>query len=380
MSLYLGMISGTSVDGIDCVLADIAPASCSLIAAKTTPLPEKLRHRVRKLIETPSPSWQLLGETDVMLGHCFADCALQLLRDHSVEIRDVAAIGHHGQTVHHHPTGPYAFTIQIGDPNVIAARTGITTIADFRRLDMAFGGQGAPLVPGFHDWVFRVPEESRVVVNIGGIANITVLQPDQATMGYDTGPGNTLLDLWSQRWQGVAFDDAGRWAASGKANEALLAALLEEPYFALPAPKSTGRELFNLAWLDRRLAAHAGDTSNRDVQATLTDLTARSIANAIRQSSPNCERVIVCGGGAYNGHLMSRLRTALGNIVETTAEHGIAPDWIEGLAFAWLAHARLEGIGSNVPTVTGARETVTLGGIYSSGTAPDPVRACDTTA
>jgi len=377
MSLYIGMISGTSVDGVDCVLADITTSACRLLAARTTPFSEDLQRRVRELIESAAPAWQLLGETDAMLGHHFADCALAILKETGTRADDIAAIGHHGQTVHHQPGGAQPFTIQIGDPNVIAARTGITTIADFRRLDMAVGGQGAPLVPGFHDWLLRTPNESRIVCNIGGIANITVLAPGQATTGYDTGPGNTLLDAWHQRWRTGPFDADGAWGATGRIDEPLLDALLADAYFAQSPPKSTGREHFNLTWLDRRLGAFGSPIAANDVQATLAQLTARSIVDAIRASAPGCRRLIVCGGGAHNRDLMERLRAEFRNTVETTSAYGVEPDWIEGLAFAWLAHARLHGVAGNVPTVTGARKTVMLGGIYSSGTAPDPARDRD---
>jgi anhydro-N-acetylmuramic acid kinase len=379
MSLFIGMISGTSVDGVDCVLADITASACTLVAARTTPFPEHLQQRVRELIEATAPAWQLLGETDGMLGHHFADCALDILRETGTRVDDVVAIGHHGQTVHHQPDGPQPFTIQIGDPNIVAARTGITTIADFRRLDMAVGGQGAPLVPGFHDWLLRAPHEPRVVCNIGGIANITVLEPGQPTTGYDTGPGNTLLDAWHQRCRGAAFDADGAWGATGRIDRHLLDALLAEPYFSQSPPKSTGRERFNLPWLDRHLGAAGPALAEADVQATLAELTARSIVDAVHASAPDCRRLIVCGGGAHNAYLMARLRAAFGNLVETTSAHDVAPDWIEGLAFAWLAHARLNGIAGNVPTVTGARKTVMLGGIYSGVTVPDPARDRDTT-
>jgi anhydro-N-acetylmuramic acid kinase len=304
------------------------------------------------------------------MGTFFADCALDLIAHARVERDAVRAIGHHGQTIFHEPTGKEPFTMQIGDPNVVAANTGICTVADFRRLDMALGGQGAPLVPAFHAWCFGVPEESRAVVNIGGIANITALQPNHAATGFDTGPGNTLLDLWVRRHRGENFDRNGAWAASGKVSEALLADLLKEPYFSVPPPKSTGRELFNMPWLDARLSRHSA-AAPADVQATLAELTAATIVTGVERALRECRRLIVCGGGAHNADLMARLRRLSGIGVDTTAAFGIAPDWVEGAAFAWLARARLRNEPGNVPSVTGARRLATLGGVYLSST-PNP--------
>jgi anhydro-N-acetylmuramic acid kinase len=272
--------------------------------------------------------------------------------------------------VHHHPAGPWPFTVQIGDPNTVAALTGITTVADLRRYDMALGGQGAPLVPAFHNWLLRSPSERRVVVNIGGIANITTLMPEEPILGGDTGPGNTLLDGWIERHRGYPYDAHGRWAAEGRISESLLGRLLDAPWFGRPMPKSTGRELFNLQWLDGHLDAMGGGLRPADVQATLTELTAVSISRAVCEAAPGCERLIVCGGGACNGHLMERLRTHGRYCVDSSLEHGAAPEWIEGMAFAWLARARIVGIPGNVPSVTGAREEAILGGIYSGHRRP----------
>jgi anhydro-N-acetylmuramic acid kinase len=271
--------------------------------------------------------------------------------------------------VHHSPLGRHPFTLQIGDPNTVAARTGITTIADLRRYDMALGGQGAPLVPAFHNWLLRSATEPRVVVNIGGISNITTLIPDAPILGCDTGPGNTLLDAWIGRHRGQSFDAAGEWAAQGRVCEPLLGTLLEDPWFGRPMPKSTGRELFNLRWLEERLRSFT-DLAPEDVQATLAELTAVSIAHAIQVAAPECQRLIVCGGGAYNEHLMKRLSARMQCKTESSLAHGAAPEWVEGLAFAWLARARLAGIPGNVPSVTGAHEHAVLGGIYSGSKNP----------
>ncbi len=364
---FLGMISGTSVDGIDVVLADFAGGECQLLAAETFPYADELRQRVQALIEAEQIRWKQLGSADVAIGRAFADAALSLLEQASIDPASVTAIGHHGQTVYHEPLGEYPFTIQIGDPNIVAAQTGITTIADFRRMDMAYGGQGAPLVCAFHDELLRKPSERRVVLNIGGIANITTLLADAPALGFDTGPGNTLMDAWVQRCRNLPIDESGNWAASGRVDESLLSAMLGDPYFALAAPKSTGREYFNSAWLDAKLAGAQSGIDSADVQATLCELTAATIAQAIATSAPSCNRVIVCGGGAHNDDLMRRLGRRLGNILETSDQYGIAADWIEGLAFAWLARERIAGRAGNVPSVTGARRPAMLGGIYSGG-------------
>lgn len=361
---YLGMISGTSVDGVDAVIATIEPASCHIVAAETTSYPSDLLKRLGTLIREPEISLQDLGRLDTALGGFFADCALAAIDSAGLRPADIAAIGHHGQTVFHRPDGPEPFTLQIGDPNVVAARTGVVTVADFRRLDIAMGGQGAPLVPAFHDWLFRHEQEARVILNIGGIANVTILTPGEPTTGFDTGPGNTLLDFWARERLGQPFDTKGAWAKGGRVDTELLSRLLDEPYFALKPPKSTGRERFNGAWLEQRLSPQRPGIGARDVQATLAELTAVSIARSIGESSSECERILICGGGARNDDLLVRLARLTRNEIETTDDYGIAAEWVEGAAFAWLAHARLARLPSNVPTVTGARGAASLGGVY----------------
>lgn len=363
-SQYIGLLSGTSVDGVDAVLCGIGETSFSLDAASTTPYPEPLKRRIDALILRPEVALAELGGLDRTVGEFFAECALALLREAGVEPGRVQAIGHHGQTVFHRPQPPEPFTLQIGDPNIVAARTGIPTVGDLRRLDVALGGQGAPLVPAFHAWRFAADDEPRTVVNIGGIANLTVLVPNRAVTGFDTGPGNTLLDRWIERVRGEPFDRNGAFSAAGAVDPALLERLLDEPYLRLPPPKSTGRELFNAAWLDARLDAAPG-VAPQDVQATLAEFTARTIVDAVRARAPECRRLLVCGGGAHNADLMARLHRLSGLPVETTAAYGVPPDWVEGAAFAWLAWARLNGHFGNVPTVTGAARPALLGGVYS---------------
>ncbi|HKK14027.1 MAG TPA: anhydro-N-acetylmuramic acid kinase [Gammaproteobacteria bacterium] len=368
---YIGLMSGTSLDGVDAVLADLQGGTPRLLAALTHPFPDALRTRLRALAEDPvAAAIDELGALDVTLGERFAEAVHALLAEAGIGPEAVRAIGSHGQTVRHRPGGTAPFTLQIGDPNVIAERTGITTVADLRRRDMAAGGQGAPLAPAFHAAVFRDPGEDRAVVNIGGMANVTVLpaDPARAVSGFDTGPGNALLDGWIARHQGVARDHNGAWAAGGQAVPALLQGLLADAYFAAPPPKSTGREQFHMRWLDAALPALDSPPAPADVQATLAELTARSIAAAIDQHAPGTGRVLVCGGGAYNTDLMARLAQALGaRTLQSTAEYGIAPEWVEGVAFAWLARQTLAGRPGNLPAVTGARSERVLGAVYWGG-------------
>ncbi len=366
--LYLGMISGTSVDGVDAVLCELNAKTCRIVRAKTSPFTEDLQAAIQAVIGAQRVTLSELGSLDTRLGEFFAKCAVDLISEAGLKPVDVTAIGHHGQTIFHEPSTTTPFTLQIGDPNIVAARTGITTVADFRRLDMAYGGQGAPLVPIFHEWLFADDAETRVVLNIGGIANVTVLTPGRPTEGFDTGPGNCLLDVWIRRCLSMDYDEDGAWGAQGNVCSSLLAALLTEPYFALRPPKSSGRELFNLSWLQARLASSPTACSDRDVQATLAELTARTITDAVSKHAPECRRIIVCGGGSHNDDLMARLARLSRNNIETTEDHGIQADWIEGAAFAWLARARLAGSPGNIPTVTGAREAVSLGGVYSGAT------------
>ncbi|HWQ95218.1 MAG TPA: anhydro-N-acetylmuramic acid kinase [Gammaproteobacteria bacterium] len=364
---FIGLMSGTSMDAADAALVDFSAGKSKLIATHRTPLTAELRAALLALCVPGPNEIERMAELDARLGELFAEAALALLKKSGVSATDVQAIGSHGQTVRHQPTGPYPFSLQIGNPALIAERTGITTIADFRRADIAAGGQGAPLVPAFHNAVFRSSEHDRVVVNIGGIANITVLPKDakQPVPGFDTGPGNVLLDAWAERHLGKRMDEDGRFAATGKMHEELLAGLLSDSYFALAPPKSTGREHFNIAWLDAALKSYS-KVSAQDVQATLCELTAASIADAVQKYAPVTQELLVCGGGALNAHLMQRLRARLQPCpVESTGKHGINPDWVEAIAFAWLAKQTLEGNPGNLPSVTGAKHEVVLGTIYS---------------
>jgi anhydro-N-acetylmuramic acid kinase len=360
--LFVGLISGTSADGVDATLVEFERSSRPgqrVLAALTEPFPSELRLELLEFMHgtyRADPVDQLL-RLDRLVGERFAAAALAVLARASVETAAVSAIGSHGQTLRHRPPGS---TLQVGDPNLIAARLGRPVVADFRRMDIAFGGQGAPLVPAFHRAAFGDGSEARAIVNIGGIANVTLLPADGTTGGGDVGPGGALLDGWCARHTGAAFDDAGALAARGRVDGALLARLRADPFFARPLPKSTGRELFNLAWLEPALAP---DAKVEDVQATLAELTVTAIADALRPAQP--ARVLVCGGGARNRFVMQRLASLLAPVpVATTAELGIDPDFVEAAAFAWLARETLAGRPGNAPLATGARQAVVLGGRY----------------
>jgi len=361
--LYLGLISGTSADGIDVALVRFATRP-EIIATRTFAYPEQLRAGVLALARNAAAiTLDAYGHLDTAIGACFAEAALALLHDAGIDAREVAALGSHGQTVCHRPNGPDPFTLQLGDPNMIAERTGIVTVADFRRADLAAGGQGAPLLPALHAAVLANDAVPRAILNLGGIANITLLVPGQPVLGFDTGPANCLLDAWSLRHRGTSHDEGGAWASSGRINGALLQRLLDDPYFAAPPPKSTGREYFNLDWLDARVS---GRIEPADVQATLQQLSARSIADALRAHAPEIREVYACGGGVYNAALMAALRAELPDAkVDTTAALGLDPDFVEAVGFAWLARARLEHVPGNLPSVTGARGPRVLGGIYA---------------
>jgi len=360
-SLHLGLISGTSADGIDAALVRFEPR-LEVVGARTTPYPEELRKRLLALTSTTAAiALDDYGALDVAVGACFADAALSLLRETGTDRTHVAAIGSHGQTVRHRPGGEYPFTLQIGDPAVIAERTRITTIADFRRADVAAGGQGAPLLPALHAAIFS-STETRVVLNLGGIANITILAPGRDVLGFDTGPANCLLDAWALRHLGTTRDEGGAWAARGRVDRDLLATLSSDPYFSAAPPKSTGREYFNLDWLDARLRANVAP---ENVQATLLAFSADTIASAIRAGAPDVRAVFACGGGVHNPALMDALATRLApSTLHTTATLGLDPDYVEAAGFAWLARARLAGTPGNIPSVTGARGPRTLGAIY----------------
>ncbi|MWN91185.1 anhydro-N-acetylmuramic acid kinase [Gilliamella sp. Pra-s65] len=365
-NLYIGVMSGTSMDGIDIAIVNIIGKHVTSIASSCYPIPTNLKQQLLTLCEKKQTTLQNLGELDYQLGGLFADSINQFLKDNKIDKQQVKAIGCHGQTIYHAPNGENPFTLQIGDANIIAAKTGITTIADFRRKDMAYGGQGAPLVPAFHKAVLQDPQINRVVLNIGGISNISVLIPNHPTIGYDTGPGNVLLDCWISQNLSKSYDKDGLWAKTGKVNQDLLNKLFDEDYFKILAPKSTGRELFNLTWLHKKLT-HS-QLPPQDIQATLVEFTASSIEREINKLTIEKQlpcQLLVCGGGAKNPIIMQRLTELLPNWqVMATDEIGINSNDMEAIAFAWLAYCRTNNIPSNIPEVTGASQAVCLGVVY----------------
>jgi len=366
-ALYLGLISGTSADGIDAALVSFEP-TIQLHASLTYPYPPELRAQILHLAQGDGRiALDELGELDGRIARTFATAANELLRKANVPASAIRAIGSHGQTLRHRPLLAQPYTLQLGDPNLIAEHTGITTVADFRRRDMAAGGQGAPLLPPFHAALLAQSGATRVVLNLGGLANITKLRSDDAhaALGFDTGPANCLMDAWAERHLGTACDRDGAFAASGLVDPALLKHLLAEPYFALPAPKSTGRETFHLAWLGGQLQGRA--LAAADVQATLLQLTSHTVAAAIQSNAANVSEVLACGGGVHNAVLMSAIESALyPTRISTTAKYGVDADFVEAMAFAWLACERIAMRPGNLPSVTGASGLRVLGGIYAA--------------
>jgi anhydro-N-acetylmuramic acid kinase len=364
--LFIGALSGTSIDGIDVALVSFAPQP-ALVATHSLPYPEELHRELLALCTPGENEIDRLGRADVLVGRLFAQAVNELRAMAGRPANAIVAVGSHGQTIRHRPGQTPPFTLQIGDPSVVATLTGIPVVADFRRKDMALGGQGAPLVPAFHEAVFRKHGTDRVVVNIGGIANLTVLpgRVDASITGFDTGPGNTLLDAWSRRVLKQPMDRDGALAARGRIAPELLETLLADLYFAQKPPKSTGPEYFSMAWLERHLAS-AGPVADSDVQATLLALTARTIANATRQSAvAEAAGVFVCGGGANNPALMTALREQLPRAtVDRTDALGVAAGWVEAMAFAWLARQRWHAQPGNATGVTGAQRPAVLGGLF----------------
>ncbi|RDE18015.1 anhydro-N-acetylmuramic acid kinase [Motiliproteus coralliicola] len=372
---FIGLMSGTSLDGIDAVIVRLDSEATAaeqstrleLIDSISQPLPTELRQQILQLTQPGDNEIELLGQVDVAFSRLQAEIVNQLLQQSGIKPEQIRAIGSHGQTLRHRPEQPIPFTLQVGDPNTLAEATGICVVADVRRRDLAAGGQGAPLVPAFHAQLFRHPEHQRAIVNIGGMANVTLLPADASSpvIGYDTGPGNVLLDSWIQRHQQQPFDRNGDWAGSGRCDQQLLQQLLSLDYFRQPAPKSTGREQFNIDWLDQQLSLQSLSLRPEDVQATLLEFSARTIADALQQHQPGPSQLFVCGGGAHNQLLMLRLQNLLPKItLSSTATLGLEPDWVEACAFAWLAQRCLAQLPGNLPAVTGARGERILGGIY----------------
>jgi anhydro-N-acetylmuramic acid kinase len=364
--LYAGVMSGTSLDGVDAVVAEFAHspgAPIVTLGATHVAFPSALRDELMALQSGGADELARAARAANALADLYAMAIADACTAAAIAPHALVAAGVHGQTVRHRPEQGY--TIQINNPARVAERAYVTVVADFRSRDVAAGGHGAPLVPAFHAALFGHPEKHRAIVNIGGMANLTDLPPRGGARGFDTGPGNVLMDLWSVRHRGVAFDADGAWAAQGRVDPALLALLLLEPFFAAAPPKSTGRDLFRSEWLDERLRTFDWRGRHEDAQATLAALTARSIAEAVRTHAAGATDVLICGGGANNGTLMRMLARELApRAVTTTSEHGVAVEHVEALAFAWLAREAIEGRPANVPAVTGARGPRVLGAIY----------------
>jgi anhydro-N-acetylmuramic acid kinase len=368
-SFYIGLMSGTSLDGIDAVLAKIGPnGETSAQAAVSTPFSPDLRKTLFEL-QSPGPN-ELHREKQAgnTLALAYAEAALQLLKKANLKPSDIAAIGAHGQTIRHQPhLGDLAYTHQTLNPALLAEKTGIDVIADFRSRDLAAGGHGAPLVPAFHAQQF-ISSENLAVLNIGGIANLTLLPNNGEVTGFDCGPGNMLMDTWIHEHQGNVFDENGAWALQGKVNEGLLVEMLSDPFFAKTPPKSTGRDDFHLAWLQEKIGTE--NINAEDVQATLLHLTAQSALDALARHAPQTQKLLVCGGGVRNTALMNLLKVKaqylLKNSLEITSSDsvGIDPQLVEGLAFAWLAWAHKDKRPANLPAVTGAKGPRILGACY----------------
>jgi len=361
-TLFIGLMSGTSLDGIDIAIVEFqGTQQPSVLQTHFLTYPSELRTQILTLQHPTENELETTALISNTLAKLYAQAVNQLLTITALSPNEISAIGCHGQTIRHRPE--LGFTLQIGNPALLAELTGITVVADFRSRDIAAGGQGAPLVPAFHQAIFASPQLNRAVINIGGIANITYLVNNSGLIGFDSGPGNMLLDAWIKQHKNLSYDANGAWACTGQLIEPLLSAMLTEPYFALTPPKSTGRDLFNDAWLTEHLVD--SHYAPEDVAFTLVSLTAHTIHHALLQHCLNLDEVYVCGGGAHNALLMQQLQSLLGNIkVQTTHQLGIGVDWVEAIAFAWLAKRCLNQQTASLPDVTGAKGARILGAIY----------------
>ena len=360
--IYVGVMSGTSLDGVDVAVARFDDGRCSMLASAYAEYDPSIRAELLELQDPCADELQRSELAGLEVTRRYADAINTVLDQHQIDRATVAAVGAHGQTIRHRPD--LGYTKQLLNPASLAELTGLTVVADFRSRDIAAGGQGAPLVPAFHAALFRSDHANRIVCNIGGIANLTCLPANGRVTGFDTGPGNVLLDAWIARIRGERFDRDGAWAASGKVIEELLDALLAEPYYRASPPKSTGRELFNPHLFER---FELGRYDAADVQATLAALTARTIGDAVKSWASSASELYICGGGAHNQDLIRRLAAEIPEVeMHTSAALGVDPDWVEALAFAWLAQRTLQGEPGNVPTVTGARGPRILGAIYAA--------------
>ena len=358
--LYIGLMSGTSMDGIDAALVDFATPQPELISTHSHQWPDVVQHALIAARDIPDDQLKTLSYLDSQTAEIFAEACFELLKNTVHQPHDIIAIGNHGQTIRHRPDIDKPFSLQIGNAKILATQTGIDVISDFRTADIKAGGQGAPLAPAFHQAIFQHDEINRVIVNIGGIANITVLHKDKKKpiTGFDCGPGNTLMDAWTKHHTQQRYDADGKLASSGKTDVRLLANLLMDDYFPLAPPKSSGFEYFNLEWLNKFLDK---EIAFADVQSTLCDLTATSIIRATNQYASDTDEIYICGGGIHNIELMRRLQVLTKCPVATTEALGVHPDWVEAMAFAWLAYQNMHHLAGNLPSVTGASKNVVLG-------------------
>jgi len=367
--LFIGAMSGTSMDGLDLALVEISENKIDTLSSHTEDLPLSLRNKLQQLCNPNDNEIEVSGQADVEFALLTAKAVNTLLNKNNLSPSDIQAIGSHGQTIRHKPYAKYPFSLQIGNPSVIAHQTKITTIANFRMADIAAGGQGAPLVPAFHQAIFSSKLNARAIINIGGIANISLLNPLTTVTGYDIGPGNTLLDQWIQKNKSIPFDQNGQWGESGTLLPNLLSALKQDAFIQKEPPKSTGREYFNLCWLNTRLRNTYPENTSQvkpaDIQNTLTEFTAQSIADSIPPPHTKPCEIFLCGGGVRNSFLMRRLKSLLPNhTIATTESLGVDPQLVEASAFAWLASRTLAGLDGNICEVTGASSPKILGGIY----------------
>lgn len=398
---FIGLMSGTSLDAIDVAIVDIQPINTvgcydkiSLVASHCVSLPQVIKSNLKHLSFEQNVNMQILGRTGVQLAHLFADAVNDLMGKYKIDKSQVTAIGSHGLTIRHQPNDEFPFSMQITDASLLAQLTGIDVVSDFRNMDIAVGGQGAPLVPAFHQALFSQlfntkPEKldddntACILLNLGGIANITVLDPNAEVVGFDTGPANTLLDTWCEMHTQNAYDDEGAWAASGEVNQVLLGIMLEDDYFSLPWPKSTGKELFNIAWLNQQLELYRVKINElakknllvnqytehllpEDIQRTLLQLTVRTAAEQIKTFT-HTKKLFICGGGVHNQFLIAQLQQELPQyIIDATDALGINSDALEAMAFAWLAYCRVNLISANSPSVTAAQKNIVMGSWYSS--------------
>ena len=375
--LYIGLMSGTGVDGIDVAVVDFTGSNPKLVCSRLHSISTDLKKRiseisvVKEITDKNTDTLELAAELDILMGEVFAEAVNQLLHNSEIDKKQIKAIGSHGQTIRHRPYGRTPFSLQIGDPNTIAHKTGITTVADFRRMDVAAGGQGAPLTPAFHNAIFRSEKENRIILNLGGIANITVLDKrlELPVIGFDTGTANTLLDAWYNNQHPnskVDYDKDAHFASEGKINQSLLKRLLDDPYFRLPFPKSTGREYFSMDWLNKNLQQMERKIKPQDIQRTTLQLTVDTIVDAINQLSMDNYQLLVCGGGMHNPLIMQLLSELLNKPVIKTDAIGVSGDYLEAMTFAWLARQRILKLTGNLPSVTGATEEKILGAVYTA--------------